>query len=297
MAHGENPLHTVEWRCLKCRQIPWNGREWPQNSANGLSIQHHESITALEASAAAGCFLCRIFYTRYLEKLENGRNDSISRLGPSDTCILYLGMNWGLGYNIGSVSLDLRGLRESDTYMDFPITPRRLALDTLDEDLEWMAKERIDPWIAECLTGIDHHQGCGLRKQQDDQSFELPTRLIEVDQIGSPVVRVKVSSEIQMEGQRLHYLALSYVWGKGNGPAKTTRLNVNQRKQQIDLSTLPQTIQDAIKITRAMGIEYLWVDAACIIQPRPISERTQKDKENIALRARLEEFEREVKLI
>ena len=64
-----------------------------------------------------------------------------------------------------------------------------------------------------------------------------------------------------MEGKRPRYLSLSYVWGKSNECAKTTRLNFNQRKQQIDVAAFPRTIQDAIKITRAMGIEYLWVDA------------------------------------
>ena len=32
------------------------------------------------------------------------------------------------------------------------------------------------------------------------------------------------------------------------------------------IAALPQTIQDAIVVTRAFGVRYLWVDALCTIQ-------------------------------
>ncbi len=37
-------------------------------------------------------------------------------------------------------------------------------------------------------------------------------------------------------------------------------------RQSISLSQLPRTIQDAIRITRYMGLKYLWVDSLCILQ-------------------------------
>jgi Heterokaryon incompatibility protein (HET) len=37
-------------------------------------------------------------------------------------------------------------------------------------------------------------------------------------------------------------------------------------QQSIPLALLPKTIQDAIKVARRLGIEYLWVDSICIVQ-------------------------------
>ncbi|KAL4731966.1 hypothetical protein ACLX1H_000966 [Fusarium chlamydosporum] len=72
-----------------------------------------------------------------------------------------------------------------------------------------------------------------------------------------------------MFGQKVKhdYLILSYCWGDGNGPARTTQTNLEQRLQSgIVVNTLPQTVRDAIYLTRAVGVQYLWVDAICIIQ-------------------------------
>ncbi|KAK4184417.1 heterokaryon incompatibility protein-domain-containing protein, partial [Podospora australis] len=65
------------------------------------------------------------------------------------------------------------------------------------------------------------------------------------------------------------YVTLSYCWGILGDNAVTTKDNLSQRLQQISNSTLPKTIQDAIRVARLLKIKYLWVDALCIIQPTP----------------------------
>ena len=37
-------------------------------------------------------------------------------------------------------------------------------------------------------------------------------------------------------------------------------------KHSIKLHTLSQTFQDAFTVTRALGLQYIWIDALCIIQ-------------------------------
>lgn len=58
--------------------------------------------------------------------------------------------------------------------------------------------------------------------------------------------------------QTRDYLALSYVWGnaKQNFP--------NAGKSGSTLDTLSQTIEDALKVVKDLGKQYLWVDSACI---------------------------------
>ncbi|KAI1760672.1 HET-domain-containing protein [Hypoxylon sp. FL1150] len=60
-----------------------------------------------------------------------------------------------------------------------------------------------------------------------------------------------------------HYIALSYVWG-----------GVSPKDGALERGDLPQTIEDAITVTKSLGLRYLWVDALCIDQ-KPSPEKEQ----------------------
>ncbi|KAL5625806.1 hypothetical protein FOBRF1_000149 [Fusarium oxysporum] len=69
------------------------------------------------------------------------------------------------------------------------------------------------------------------------------------------------------------YLALSYVWG-GIHPADGA----------LEAGTLPQTIEDAITLTKRLGKQYLWVDALCIDQsPSPTPEQAASKAKQLQL--------------
>lgn len=63
------------------------------------------------------------------------------------------------------------------------------------------------------------------------------------------------------------YVALSYVWGAVSTLRLTTMNQEQMRTPGVfsDLK-LPDTIWDAIDVTRMCGQQYLWVDALCIVQ-------------------------------
>lgn len=47
---------------------------------------------------------------------------------------------------------------------------------------------------------------------------------------------------------------------------KTTTQNYEKHKECIELVSMPMTLRDAVTITRRLGLQYLWIDALCIIQ-------------------------------
>ncbi|KAH6653240.1 heterokaryon incompatibility protein-domain-containing protein, partial [Truncatella angustata] len=61
------------------------------------------------------------------------------------------------------------------------------------------------------------------------------------------------------------YVALSYCWG-GPQPVETTKATLHRHLNALPMERLPQTIKDAIAVTRGLKVKYLWVDALCIIQ-------------------------------
>jgi hypothetical protein len=61
------------------------------------------------------------------------------------------------------------------------------------------------------------------------------------------------------------YATLSYCWGQENN-YKLTVATEGDLVRGIAPSDLPATIRDAVKVTRMLGLTYLWVDALCILQ-------------------------------
>lgn len=63
-----------------------------------------------------------------------------------------------------------------------------------------------------------------------------------------------------------NYVCLSHRWDSSSKLHTTTTTTLVSRKHGIELSSLPPTFQDAIVITRALGLQYIWIDCLCIIQ-------------------------------
>jgi hypothetical protein len=93
---------------------------------------------------------------------------------------------------------------------------------------------------------------------QDSTGF-TPTRLIHV---GTASVDPHL---VERLNSKAPYISLSYCWGKKR-PLVTTRETLSQHCKGIAWSSIPATFQDVMILARSLGIEYIWIDAMCIVQ-------------------------------
>lgn len=74
----------------------------------------------------------------------------------------------------------------------------------------------------------------------------------------------KILKLYESTGESGKYIALSHRWGMSL--IKTTLATYDSRRRGFNWEDLPRVFQDAIIITRRLGLQYIWIDSLCIIQ-------------------------------
>jgi hypothetical protein len=106
-------------------------------------------------------------------------------------------------------------------------------------------------WVKKCQ---EQHPHC-----KQSPTAIPPSRVIDVgDSQQDPRL-------VETGGKHGRWATLSHCWGKVR-PLMTTQSTLDQRKRSIPITYLPKTFQDAIMITRGLGLQYLWIDSLCIVQ-------------------------------
>lgn len=111
-----------------------------------------------------------------------------------------------------------------------------------------LAKE----WLRTCHKD---HSACRELKDGDSN----PTRLLALDQ---HLIKVVDGSTLPYT----RYVALSYCWGKTPQAFKLNQDTKQQLNNGIRCELLSPSIRDAIDFCRQIQVDYLWVDALCIMQ-------------------------------
>lgn len=108
-------------------------------------------------------------------------------------------------------------------------------------------------WLNDCIST---HPGCRL-----DSLPTLPTRVLDVQAEGtSEGCRI-----VQSKGLTGKYAALSHCWGGMIIPVLSAK-TIQNFMEDLPVSQLAANFQDTVKITRKLGIRYLWIDSLCILQ-------------------------------
>ncbi|KAI0121570.1 HET-domain-containing protein [Hypoxylon sp. NC0597] len=145
-------------------------------------------------------------------------------------------------------------------------------------ELDYASSASIE-FARSCIRSCQRdHREC--RRQVDDMTDQLGPELIDSNSIPSRLLQLVVKdsmlyakligrglpSAIQKETvSRQGFAILSYCWG-GDQPVQLTRHSIGRLGDGIPISQLPKTLRDAAWLTSEIGLEYLWIDALCVVQ-------------------------------
>jgi hypothetical protein len=219
--------NTTGHVCNRCAVVPWRSMASGDNS---FKLVVPESIYQLQQSQCSVCQLLGHFFhlrtTPYPTEHPMSRPTQLYDLpGPwvmeSDDLCTKMPVPWPRPRAVQLVVSDTDLYESSDT---FPrLMPRAFS------------PSQVQAWISSCQE-----------KHTDRCSPMLRPNLRDLKVIDCTQAKViDAPAECQ-------YTALSYVWGKEN--------NTSQGHSSNDLLRAPQTIVDAMIVTRELGYRYLWVD-------------------------------------
>ncbi|KAI1259834.1 heterokaryon incompatibility protein-domain-containing protein [Xylariaceae sp. FL1019] len=106
----------------------------------------------------------------------------------------------------------------------------------------------------------EKHSKCSSFERILSTTLSFPTRVLDLEALGPEKVRLVYGAKLQGR-----YVALSHCWGKAR-IVRTVQATLAQFMRSIDVASLNKTFQDAIMVTRRLGLRYLWIDSLCIIQ-------------------------------
>jgi hypothetical protein len=246
--------------CRSCQDLIIQYYTQDVRSSAGFEFKHG-TLSQLTSSARQGCEMCGL--------VSRCIRDTNSNYSPWVRQTLEQSTLWWSGLNVVLYEPGKFGCTDSQAALvddieqgvsKFYCYPLYRKDDERRFDLQRDLAARTDDdscfnlvrvWIDCCTHG---HPRC-----QRDSDLILPTRVIDVG-LGS-----RSTSLVESAGKKGPYVTLSHRWG-GTLPFKTTKANFGEYKREIPLARMPDTFRDAIILCRRLGIQYLWIDALCIIQ-------------------------------
>lgn len=111
---------------------------------------------------------------------------------------------------------------------------------------------------------ISTHPQCKVK----DESFHrfCPIRLLEIKITENAAIQLRLIEPTAEDWPReAEYTTLSHCWGSGEFTTLRSS-NHDSLLEEVELSTLPKTFQDAVTVTCWLGVRHIWIDSLCILQ-------------------------------
>lgn len=221
---------------------------------------HYRTVAELEKSAE-GCYACQWLKKGVERKIARGGNIPQAQLRvkhpPKDwkpTWIRWF--QWGMTEGFDFAVWEPDSLLYPPELQDLKTFPIWTAIKPISFEERWPTMQRI---LDDCLQ---NHTKC--HSPMDDLS--LPTRLVDVGTSQDFKPRLVETSHLG-PNSTTKYTTLSHRWGtKPTELLQTRQQNLHLHMEGIGIQMIPKTFLDAMKITRQIGLQYIWIDSLCIIQ-------------------------------
>ncbi|KAF4621713.1 hypothetical protein G7Y89_g14491 [Cudoniella acicularis] len=267
--------------CPRCQNFDLHSFRKLNQFTRGILVKDIEEAS----TTGEGCAFCRLVRDTFQSDIEEAkirhkdpRNlwiHLIARTGPQvdiEEAILKPDGSQGLGFCEFQVMLGARDKRvESRDVCKQKLRVSANSREIPDSDEHFAVVTR---WLAICLE----HPNCNSTISGvaiGSANVILPSRVIDV----SPKTKEGVPRlHTTVEGERGSYTTLSHVWGKGGEIPQTTKEWIEKGNFELPTESLPTTFRDAIKITKELGIQYLWIDSLCIVQDDFENKQAELDR-------------------
>lgn len=237
-------------------------------TGNPEFYQHHRDLWSLFAASEKGCLLCKSIWQQSSVSLgidPQNLDTALSNNAFGEQ--IFLGLSdWspeaqGMPYLVAVQDLPKGAVRNLATF-EVSVAPGHapkgfedmLARDVQPDPASEASLAVAKGWHEQCLA---NHSKCS---HLTAQKRPLPTRVIDV---GNTQQNPRL---ITTSGRTGVWAALSYCWGGESSFILNEATSNSFFNGQNQLNQYPQTLRDAITITRSLGIPYLWIDALCIQQ-------------------------------
>ncbi|KAI1880380.1 hypothetical protein JX265_002001 [Neoarthrinium moseri] len=255
---------VAEWYTARCAASR-NKSATPQKVVS----PHHQTLAVVHASAIDECSLCYQLIQGLGYKDPIRQRDAKSGILTVDIDSPNSPHSIWLSYEVprdeihrGGWNIDLSGRKDDRNdesykrvaYSTLTIVPAlKPVLDYISGNLS-CTKDALflcKKWLQACQS---NHPTC-----QVASPGPLPTRLI---YIGGSCLKLCITEHIPQQSQ---YATLSHCWGLRKFTTLTTG-NLSSFLNEIPVDALTKTFKHAVQITRALGLEYIWIDSMCIMQ-------------------------------
>ncbi|KAK1984378.1 heterokaryon incompatibility protein [Colletotrichum cereale] len=251
---------------------------------DATDVRFHPNLKALQQSAATNCPFCTLCYTRVMENTHRSvtnalLNDRIPEGYEKESFFPSVWLHGEVRQASRDVSKEVPGCaiwiscgrmhpdggQGETNHPGLPFASRlsvfaSASTPTASKYIERFSTADHDPDLYIHLAGWRMRKCKASHKLCKPRSSEMPTRVLAVGK-ASQKPRLIITNGLQEP-----YLALSYCWGPGRDIFTLTHKTKDELFSGVMEGKLTKTHQESIHFARSLGIDYIWIDALCIIQ-------------------------------